>query len=353
MARIHGQRIWLDGRMIPWDEARVHVLTHTLHYGLGVFEGIRCYRHGRRALGRVPPARARAPPVRVRAHQPDVDPVLARDRHAGRVLTRCARTGSREGYIRPLVFIGDGVMGLNPADNPVRVAVIAWAWGKYLGEEGHGARHPLPRVELHAPPREREDDQGQDLRRLRELDPRQARGAARRLRRGDPARHHGPRVRGERREPVRGARRRDQDAAARERARGHHAQLGDRARARQGHARLRGADHARRALHRRRGVPDGHRGRGHAGARDRPPPDRRRPPRPASRRRCRTPSSTSSRAATASTSAGSPTCEPRVRRTASSVAIVAGEAPRAIASTKTTASSPSWTSLPSATATCW
>jgi branched-chain amino acid aminotransferase len=134
-ARIQGKRIWLDGRMVPWDEARVHVLTHTLHYGLGVFEGIRCYRtdDGRSAVFRLPEHVRR---LFESAHINLMSIPFTREVVTQAVLDSLRENGLAEGYIRPLAFIGDGVMGLNPADNPVRVAVVAWTWGKYLGEEG-------------------------------------------------------------------------------------------------------------------------------------------------------------------------------------------------------------------------
>jgi branched-chain amino acid aminotransferase len=134
-ARLHGDRIWLDGRMVPWDEARVHVLTHTLHYGLGVFEGIRCYRtdDGRSAVFRLPEHVRR---LFESAHINLMKIPFSREVVTQAVIDSLRENALAEGYIRPLAFIGDGVMGLNPADNPVRVAVIAWAWGKYLGEEG-------------------------------------------------------------------------------------------------------------------------------------------------------------------------------------------------------------------------
>ena len=134
-ARLHGEKIWLDGRMLPWDEARVHVLTHTLHYGLGVFEGIRCYRtdDGRSAVFRLPEHVRR---LFESAHINLMSIPFSREVITQAVIDSLRANGLAEGYIRPLAFIGDGVMGLNPADNPIRVAVIAWAWGKYLGEEG-------------------------------------------------------------------------------------------------------------------------------------------------------------------------------------------------------------------------
>jgi branched-chain amino acid aminotransferase len=132
---IRGEKIWLDGRMLPWDEARVHVLTHTLHYGLGVFEGIRCYRtdDGRSAVFRLPEHVRR---LFESAHINLLQVPFTREVVTQAIVDCLRENRLAEGYIRPLVFIGDGVMGLNPADNPIRVAVIVWPWGKYLGDEG-------------------------------------------------------------------------------------------------------------------------------------------------------------------------------------------------------------------------
>ena len=187
MATVTGEAIWLDGQFVAWDAARVHVLTHTLHYGLGVFEGIRCYQtaDGRSAVFRLGDHLRR---LYDSAHINLMKVPFERAQLEQACLETLRRNHLPAGYLRPLVFIGDGEMGLNPGGNAIRVAIIAWAWGKYLGEEGveRGIRAKIST--LQPPLREREDDQGQDLRRLRELDPRQARGAARRLRRGDPAR---------------------------------------------------------------------------------------------------------------------------------------------------------------------
>jgi branched-chain amino acid aminotransferase len=149
---VTGEKIWLDGRFVDWDAARVHVLTHTLHYGLGVFEGIRCYRtdDARSAVFRLPEHvrrlfdSAHINLMRVPFSQAQISDAILETLRANRLA---------EGYVRPLVFIGDGVMGLNPADNPIRVAVIAWAWGKYLGEEGmeRGIRARVSSFQRHAP----------------------------------------------------------------------------------------------------------------------------------------------------------------------------------------------------------
>ena len=132
---ITGEKIWLDGRMVNWDDANVHILTHTLHYGLGVFEGIRCYRtdDGRSAVFRLTEHIRR---LFESAHINLLRIPYTQDEIIGAVLDSLRANRLEEGYIRPLVFVGEGAMGLNPADNPIRVAVIVWPWGKYLGEEG-------------------------------------------------------------------------------------------------------------------------------------------------------------------------------------------------------------------------
>ena len=135
MVAVTGEKIWLDGRFVDWSEARVHVLTHTLHYGLGVFEGIRCYRttDERSAVFRLSEhIRRLYDSARINL----IDLPLPQGELEEVCLETLRRNGLAEGYLRPIAFIGDGEMGLNPGGNPVRVAVAAWAWGKYLGDEG-------------------------------------------------------------------------------------------------------------------------------------------------------------------------------------------------------------------------
>jgi len=117
------KKIWLDGKFVDWDAAQVHVLSHTLHYGVGAFEGIRCYRteDGGSAI------------FRLKEH---VDRLFASAQICQAIRKTLAVNGLTEGYVRPIVFIGDGEMGLYVKTNPIRVAVAAWAWGAYLGEEG-------------------------------------------------------------------------------------------------------------------------------------------------------------------------------------------------------------------------
>ena len=129
------EKIWLDGSFVAWDDAKIHVLTHTLHYGLGVFEGIRCYKtkdmisaifrldeHIRRLFDS--------------AHIFMIDIPYSFEILRQAVIDTVAENKLNECYIRPLVFLGDGGMGLLSRDNPVRVAIAAWPWGTYLGEDG-------------------------------------------------------------------------------------------------------------------------------------------------------------------------------------------------------------------------
>jgi branched-chain amino acid aminotransferase len=135
MAKVTGEAIWLDGEFVAWDAARVHVLTHTLHYGLGVFEGIRCYQtaDGRSAVFRLGEHLRR---LYDSAHINLMKIPYERAKIEQACLETLRRNHLPAGYLRPLVFVGDGEMGLNPGGNAIRVAIIAWAWGKYLGEEG-------------------------------------------------------------------------------------------------------------------------------------------------------------------------------------------------------------------------
>jgi len=129
------EKIWLDGRFVPWDEARVHVLTHTLHYGLGVFEGVRCYAgdNGRSAIFRLHEHTDR---LFASAHIADMRIPFSRDEINTACIEAVRVNRLRECYIRPIAFIGEGEMGLAAVNNPIRVAVIVWPWGAYLGDEG-------------------------------------------------------------------------------------------------------------------------------------------------------------------------------------------------------------------------
>ena len=127
-------KIWMNGELVDWDDAKVHVLSHALHYGSGVFEGIRCYstpdgpavfrlpEHVDRLFDSAKICQIRMP--------------LSRDEVTNAILETVRANGLKEGYIRPLAFIGLGAMGLFPKDNPVEVSIAAWPWGAYLGDDG-------------------------------------------------------------------------------------------------------------------------------------------------------------------------------------------------------------------------
>ncbi|MFV0423125.1 branched-chain amino acid transaminase [Oleidesulfovibrio sp.] len=128
------ETIWFDGKQVAWDEANVHVLTHTLHYGLGVFEGIRAYKS----------ADGTSSVFRLREH---IERLFASakilrmeipytvDQLVDAVVETLQRNKLDEGYIRPLSFVGAGAMGVNPGTNPIQTIIATWPWGAYLGEE--------------------------------------------------------------------------------------------------------------------------------------------------------------------------------------------------------------------------
>ncbi|MGB5350004.1 MAG: branched-chain amino acid transaminase [Polyangiales bacterium] len=128
-------KIWLDGKLIPWDQANVHVLTHTLHYGLGVFEGIRCYKleDGRSAIFRLEEHIRR---LFDSAHICMLPMPYSPEEMVEACLETVRANGLDECYLRPIAFMGDGEMGLGAKSNATRVSIIAWRWGAYLGEEG-------------------------------------------------------------------------------------------------------------------------------------------------------------------------------------------------------------------------
>lgn len=128
-------KIWMDGEFVPWDEAKVHVLTHTLHYGVGTFEGIRCYacEDGRSAVLRLPEHVER---LFDSAHILDLKIPFTPEQVIQACLETVRVNTLKECYIRPLVFVGEGDRGLHARTNPIRVAIAAWEWGAYLGEEG-------------------------------------------------------------------------------------------------------------------------------------------------------------------------------------------------------------------------
>jgi branched-chain amino acid aminotransferase len=126
--------IWLNGEFVAWEDAKVHVLTHGLHYGTGVFEGIRAYETpGGTAIFRNQDHLARLE-ASAKLYYMDLPYSPEQLREVTHELI--VRNGFKSCYIRPLVWRGYGPMGLNPLDNPVEAMVAVWEWGAYLGEEG-------------------------------------------------------------------------------------------------------------------------------------------------------------------------------------------------------------------------
>lgn len=145
------EKIWMDGELVDWDAARIHILTHTLHYGCGVFEGIRAY-----------PTDSGPGVFRLTDHivrlfnsakifMIDVPFTVEEIIEATKTTVRV--NGLDECYIRPIVYLGYGEMGLNPLPCPVNVSIAVWPWGAYLGDEGiaNGVKMMISSWQRHDP----------------------------------------------------------------------------------------------------------------------------------------------------------------------------------------------------------
>lgn len=125
--------IWMDGRWVPWDDARIHVLSHVIHYGSALFEGIRCYK--------TPdgPAVFRLQEHIKRLYNSckiyRMEPRYGQDEFSEILLEVIRRNRLPECYVRPVVYRGYGAMGVNPLPCPVESFIAVWKWGKYLGED--------------------------------------------------------------------------------------------------------------------------------------------------------------------------------------------------------------------------
>ncbi len=127
-------KIWMDGTLVDWDDAKIHILTHTLHYGCGVFEGIRAYKTPKgTAVFRLTPHMVRLFNSAKMFHI-EIPFSLEQLVEAAKETVRV--NGLDECYIRPIVYLGYGEMGLNPLPAPVQVSIAVWPWGAYLGDEG-------------------------------------------------------------------------------------------------------------------------------------------------------------------------------------------------------------------------
>ncbi|MBI5287202.1 MAG: branched-chain amino acid transaminase [Deltaproteobacteria bacterium] len=132
---VKAEKIWMDGKLVNWEDANIHILTHTLHYGLGVFEGIRCYQchDGRSAVFRLKEHTDRLFNSALIAQ---IEIPFSKDGINRAIMEVLKANDLKEGYIRPIVYLSAGSMGIFPKENPVKVAIAVWSWGAYLGEEG-------------------------------------------------------------------------------------------------------------------------------------------------------------------------------------------------------------------------
>jgi len=127
--------IWMDGEFVPFADAKVHVLSHSLHYGLGVFEGIRSYKqpNGRGGVFKLDEHLRRLKDS-AKMCRMDLEYSIEELREA--CLETLAKNNFSSAYIRPLVYLGMGGMGLGERNNPVHTSIIVWKWGAYMGDEG-------------------------------------------------------------------------------------------------------------------------------------------------------------------------------------------------------------------------
>jgi len=124
----------MNGSFVKWDDAKVHILTHSLHYATAVFEGIRCYKtDGGSAVFRL---REHVDRLFDSAHIYQIEMPFTREVINEAILETVRVNKIEACYIRPLVHIGYGAMGVFPKENPVQVSIAVWPWGSYLGEEG-------------------------------------------------------------------------------------------------------------------------------------------------------------------------------------------------------------------------
>lgn len=146
------KKIWMDGELVDWEKATIHVLSHGLHYGTGAFEGVRAYKttHGPAVF-------------RLREHMQRllnsckilmIDVPFSLDELCDAVVETVRANEMHDGcYIRPLVYLGYGEMGVNPLPAPVKVSIACWPWGAYLGDDGHanGVRMKISSWHRHSP----------------------------------------------------------------------------------------------------------------------------------------------------------------------------------------------------------
>jgi branched-chain amino acid aminotransferase len=151
MPIVKTEKIWMNGELVDWDDATIHVLTHTLHYGTGVFEGIRAYptAEGPAVFRLTDHIRRLLDSAKIFM----IDVPYGLDELVEATKLTVAVNGLQECYIRPIVYLGYGEMGLNPLACRVDVSIAVWPWGAYLGEEGlaQGVRMKISSWQRHSP----------------------------------------------------------------------------------------------------------------------------------------------------------------------------------------------------------
>jgi branched-chain amino acid aminotransferase len=126
------KKIWMDGAFVDWADASIHVLTHSLHYGLAAFEGIRCYEGPQgSAIFRL---QEHVDRLFESAHITLMPMPFPKKEVMEAIIETVRVNGLASCYIRPIAYVGYGAMGVYPGDNPIRLSIAAWPWGSYLGE---------------------------------------------------------------------------------------------------------------------------------------------------------------------------------------------------------------------------
>jgi branched-chain amino acid aminotransferase len=128
------EKIWMDGDLVDWDDAKVHVLTHSLHYGLGAFEGIRAYQRadGKTTIFRLDEHIARLFDSCKLCY---IKPAVTREVMSEACVSLLRHNRMVDAYLRPMIYVGEGAMGIYVPNNPIRSFIVAYRWGAYLGHE--------------------------------------------------------------------------------------------------------------------------------------------------------------------------------------------------------------------------
>ncbi len=127
------EKIWMNGKLVNWDDAKIHVLSHVVHYGSSWFEGIRCYNTAKGSAVFRLDEHLRRLENSAKIYRAEIP--YSRDEMKNGVLDTIRANKMKECYIRPVAFRGYGDVGVNPVNNPVDMAIAVWDWGKYLGHD--------------------------------------------------------------------------------------------------------------------------------------------------------------------------------------------------------------------------